>query len=156
MPICATSIQLRRCPSNLVRPGSRIRSTTGAQNTFTEYVIPIQLKNPMVERLTPYSVNQAERVENTSRKGRPAEKPRKAIASTLGWAYMRSDSRHVGLGCVSVFRAIDGPLVAEVVELQRNLDVCFLKRRHHLLQIISLLTGNPHFLAVDLRLQLES
>jgi hypothetical protein len=59
-------------------------SITGAHNTLIEYVIPTQLKNPIVARLTSASLNHADSVENTSRKGNPAENPRKVIVITLG------------------------------------------------------------------------
>jgi hypothetical protein len=84
IPSCASSIQLLRLPSTRVNTGNGTRSTTGAHSTLTEYVIPTQLKKPMALRLTSSSVNQADRVENTSRKGSPAENPRNSMASTRG------------------------------------------------------------------------
>ena len=47
--------------------------------------MPTQLKKPIAVRVTWASVNQAESVENTSKKGRPAEKPRNSMAMTRGW-----------------------------------------------------------------------
>lgn len=44
--------------------------------------MPSQLKKPMVAVLTPTSANRAFRVENTSKNGNPAEKPRKNSAIT--------------------------------------------------------------------------
>ena len=48
--------------------------------------MPTQEKKPMVLRSMPASRSQNERVEKISRKGRPAEKPRKAMATTRRWA----------------------------------------------------------------------
>ena len=84
MPICASSIQPRRLPSRVVKGGTASRSTTGAQNTMMEKVMPTQLNRPMVARLTPTSRSQNDSVENSSRKGRPAEKPRNSIPITRG------------------------------------------------------------------------
>ena len=84
MPTCATSSQLRLCPSTLLSSGSGTRSIIGAQKTLIEYIMPTQLKKPMVVRLISASVSQADKVENTSRKGRPAEKPRNSMPITRG------------------------------------------------------------------------
>ena len=49
--------------------------------------MPIQLMKPIaVARLTPNSLSQADRVENTRRNGRPAEKPRNSRVTTRGCA----------------------------------------------------------------------
>ncbi|MCX7363983.1 MAG: hypothetical protein NTV97_19365 [Alphaproteobacteria bacterium] len=47
--------------------------------------MPIQEMKPMAVRVTPNSRNHADRVENTSRNGSPAEKPRNSSATTRGW-----------------------------------------------------------------------
>ena len=46
--------------------------------------MPTQLKNPIAVRLNPASVNHADKVEKTSKKGKPAEKPRNSITTTCG------------------------------------------------------------------------
>ena len=46
--------------------------------------MPIQLMKPIAVRVTPNSRIQAERVEKTSRNGRPAEKPRNRKHSARG------------------------------------------------------------------------
>jgi hypothetical protein len=46
--------------------------------------MPTQLKKPMTVLLVPASVSQADRVEKTSRNGRPAEKPRNSMIMTCG------------------------------------------------------------------------
>ena len=84
MPICASSIQLRRRPRNRPSTGSRSRSTTGAQKNLSVYASPTQDSMPMVVRSMPSSRSHADSVVNTSMKGSPAEKPRKSIASTRG------------------------------------------------------------------------
>jgi len=48
--------------------------------------MPIQLMKPIAVRLTPNSRSQADRVEKTSRNGRPAEKPRNRNVTTRGCA----------------------------------------------------------------------
>ena len=85
MPDCATISQLLRWPNNLLIKGKGIRSTTGAQNTLIEYIMPIQLKKRIVVRLTSESLDQADRVEKTNKKGRPAEKPKKNIPTIRGF-----------------------------------------------------------------------
>jgi hypothetical protein len=50
--------------------------------------MPIQLKKPIVVRVTPASVSHAVNVEKTNKKGRPAEKPKNNIASTGGCRYI--------------------------------------------------------------------
>ena len=47
--------------------------------------MPIQLTKPMAVRLMPNSRSHADRVEKTSRKGSPAEKPRNRNWTTRGW-----------------------------------------------------------------------
>ena len=54
--------------------------------------MPIQLKKPIVVRLTPISRNQADIVENTSRNGSPAEKPRNSMPITRGCKYSFADA----------------------------------------------------------------
>lgn len=44
--------------------------------------MPIQAKKPIAATSTPSLRSQADSVENTSRKGRPAEKPRNSMVST--------------------------------------------------------------------------
>ncbi len=44
--------------------------------------MPIQEKKPIAATSTPLLRSQAERVEKTSRKGRPAEKPRNSMVMT--------------------------------------------------------------------------
>jgi hypothetical protein len=46
--------------------------------------MPIQLMKPIAVRLTPNSRSHADRVANTSRNGRPAEKPRNRKETTRG------------------------------------------------------------------------
>ena len=55
--------------------------------------MPIQLKKPMVDKASPASRNQADKVENTSKNGNPAENPRKHMAMTRGRLYTASASR---------------------------------------------------------------
>ncbi len=85
MPDWEKISQLLRWPNNLLIKGKGTRSTIGAQNTFIEYIMPIQLKKPIVVRLTSDSVSQADNVEKTSRKGSPAETPRNNMPITLGF-----------------------------------------------------------------------
>ncbi len=59
MHACATSIQLRRRPSQRVRKGTGTRSTTGAQRNLKEYARPTHESMPMVERLIPSSASHA-------------------------------------------------------------------------------------------------
>ncbi len=47
--------------------------------------MPIHEMKPMAVRVTPNARSQADRVENTSRNGRPAEKPRNSSVTTRGW-----------------------------------------------------------------------
>src|SRR5699024_5477354 len=56
--------------------------------------MPIQEKKPIVVRDTSACVSHADRVENTSRNGRPAEKPRKPMPITRGLAYTAQALRH--------------------------------------------------------------
>ena len=46
--------------------------------------MPIQEMNPIAVRLTPNWRSHADRVENTSRNGSPAEKPRNRSVTTRG------------------------------------------------------------------------
>ena len=65
--------------------------------------MPIQLKKPMVDRASPESRNHADRVENTSRNGNPAEKPSKLMAMTRGRLYTASASRQ-SLSVLSIIK----------------------------------------------------
>ena len=85
IPDWASSIQLRRRPSRPVSTGRGVRSTTGAQITLMEYMMPIQLKKPISVRLMSASRSHTESVEKISRNGRPAENPRNSMAITRGW-----------------------------------------------------------------------
>lgn len=57
---------------------------TGAHITLMEYVIPIQLKKPIVDNDTPTSRSHADNVEKTSKNGNPAENPRNTMPITRG------------------------------------------------------------------------
>ncbi len=48
--------------------------------------MPIQLMKPIAVRLTPNARIHADKVEKTSRNGRPAEKPRNRNVTTRGCA----------------------------------------------------------------------
>ena len=71
---CRVAISTSVPPSS-ARSSSRsvhdvaMRSTTGDQNTLMENIMPAQLKKPMVVLSTPTSLNQADKVEKTSKKG---------------------------------------------------------------------------------------
>ena len=54
----------------------------GAQTNFRLYAKPSQAKVLMVLICSPASLSQADRVEYTSRKGRPAENPSRNITIT--------------------------------------------------------------------------
>jgi hypothetical protein len=58
-------------------------------------VTPTQLKKPITESSTPSSLSQAESVENTNKKGRPAEKPKKIMPSTRGSVYIAKAARQL-------------------------------------------------------------
>jgi len=45
--------------------------------------------------------------------------------------------------------------IPEIVELQRHTEIGFAQQRNHFLQIITLLAGHPHLLALDRDLHLE-
>ena len=85
MHIWDTRSQPRRRPILTERIGKGRRSIMGAQTNLKEYPRAAQLKNVTVDRSTPASRSQTDSVLNMSSIGRPAEKPRKSMASARGW-----------------------------------------------------------------------
>jgi len=84
IPACAVSIQLRRLPNALVRKGTGILSTKGAQTNLKEYPRAAQLKKVTADRSTPASLSHRDRDEKINNRGRPAENPKKSMVTTLG------------------------------------------------------------------------
>src|SRR3984957_6952591 len=72
---CASSIQLRRCPSLRPNSGSFSRSTMGDHRNLKEYASETQASMPTVARLMPTWLNHADSVLKISMKGRPLENP---------------------------------------------------------------------------------
>ena len=57
-----TSIHERRCPSQLVSTGTRVRSMNGAQRNLNDETSVTRLKKPMTSSANPDARNHAESV----------------------------------------------------------------------------------------------
>jgi hypothetical protein len=64
--------------------GKGILSMSGAQTNLNEYPRAAQLKKVTAERSTPASNSHADKVENISKMGMPAENPRNSMVMTRG------------------------------------------------------------------------
>jgi hypothetical protein len=91
------NIHDRRCPSQPVSTGTRVRSMNGAQRNLNVETSVTRLKKPITSSDRPDARNQAESVSKIRKYGRLAENPSATMTSAGRSAYTPSAERMVRL-----------------------------------------------------------